>query len=181
MPIPLYTEIAKCKRFIQELFSIDDDRIAIKDGTCIISENGELVFSNNKPRSLQESLSFLIEFFHVIEEVVARLSERRNHLQKIMKKSKSLEEYIDKEDRGRYKETSDKARYTLSDLMVLTDGLQKMLRIKEENLDFCRKEAMPILLEIYREIAPVLKKYHNPGIPIDPIVINVKIEVMDIH
>ena len=181
MPIPLYTEIAKCNLFIQELFSIEGDRIAVKNNPCIISENGELVFSNIKPRSLQESMRFLIDFFQVIEGAVARLSERRNHLQKVMKKSKSLEGYMDKEDQGPYEKTCDKAISTLSDLTVLTCGLQKMLRIREEKLDFCRKDALPSLSGIYREIAPVLKKYHSSGIPIDPVVINVKIEVMDIR
>ena len=181
MPIPLYTEIVKCNKFIQEFFSIEDDRIAIKDCTFIISESGEFVFRNIRPRSLQESLKFLNEFFHVIDCTVARLSDRRNHLQKVIKKSKGLEEYMNKEDRGPYENTCDIAKSTLSDLTVLTDGLQKMLRLKEEKLDFCRKEALPLVSKNYREIAPVLKKYQSPGIPVDPVVINVIIEVMGIR
>jgi len=77
MSIPLYTEIAKCNQYIKGLFLIEDDKIRIKNNPCVISENGELFFSNIKPRSLQESLSSLIEFIHAIERALTRLSEKR--------------------------------------------------------------------------------------------------------
>ena len=180
MPIALYKEIAKCNRFIQESFSIEDDKIAIKNNQCIITENGELVFSNIKSRSLQEYLTLIIEFFRDIEDTIDRLSERKKNLRTTLKEAKSVERYVDEEDRGRYKETCKNAISTISDLLALSDNAEKILGIKKENLNFFRRESQHLLSNIYREITPVLKKYHRSGIPIDPMVINVKIEVMDI-
>ncbi|MDP7265808.1 MAG: hypothetical protein QGH39_09670 [Candidatus Thermoplasmatota archaeon] len=180
MSIPLYTEIAKCNQFIQELFLIEDDKITIESNPFVISEKGELFFSNIKPRSLQESLSYLIEFIHVMEKAVTLLSERKNDLWKVLKKSKSLRGYIDKKDRRRFEETWEIAESTISDLAIISENIQKLLLIKEGNLDFCRREARNLLSSIFREVAPILKKYHGLGIAIDPIDINIKIEVMDI-
>ena len=180
MSIPLYTEILKCNQFIQKLFLIEDDKITIERNSFVIWGNGELFFSNIKPTSLQELLCSLIEFILVIERAVTLLSERKNDLWKVLKKSKNLEDYINKNDRRRFEETWKIAESTISDLVILSDNIQKIIQIKERNLDFCRREARTLLSSIFREVAPILKKYHGLGTAIDPIEINVKIEVIDI-
>jgi hypothetical protein len=115
-----------------------------------------------------------------MEKAVTLLSERKNDLWKVLKKSKSLRGYIDKKDRRRFEETWEIAESTISDLAIISENIQKLLLIKEGNLDFCRREARNLLSSIFREVAPILKKYHGLGIAIDPIDINIKIEVMDI-